>query len=264
MTARSGTPELTILIPTLNEEKRIGQTLKTLAKYLKAKNYDAEVIVVDALSDDQTQAVAEAESKHFELFKFLQTGPRAGKGKQVRDGIFAARGKYILFMDADLATPLKYLDDVYGIIKKNGKVAICVRDLNESHTGTRKLISGFGNWLAQTLVVPGIKDTQCGFKVFERSAAHQIFSRQQIIGWGFDMEVLAIARRQGYPIELIEVPDWKDVVVGSKISGSGWKSIKVALRTFLDLISIKWGLLTGRYNHPKFVYKPYDEKTLAS
>lgn len=257
MSAREGTPQLSILIPTLNEEKRIGQTLKELAAYLKKKKYDAEVIVVDANSSDNTQSVAEALSNHFERFHFLQTGPKVGKGKQIRDGMFAAAGSYIMFMDADLATPLKYLDQVYQIIQKQAKVGICVRNLSESHTGVRKLISTFGNWLTQTLLVPGIKDTQCGFKVFERSAAHQVFGRQRILGWGFDMEVLAITRKQGYPIELIEVPDWKDVVEGSKISGSGWKSIKVALQVFLDLLSIKWGLITGRYRTGRFHYVPY-------
>lgn len=259
MSAHSGKPKLSILIPVLNEESRIGKTLRELAKYLHDKKMDAEVIVVDANSTDKTMHVADAERKHFDAYRFLQTGPKVGKGKQVRDGMFAAKGDYILFMDADLATPLKYLGDVYSLIDKQAKVGICVRNLTESHTGVRKLISSFGNWLAQTLIVPGIKDTQCGFKVFERETAHELFGRQKIVGWGFDMEVLAIARKQGYPIELIDVPDWKDVIEGSKISGSGLKSIKVALRTFLDLLQIKWGLITGQYRQKSFTYKPYEK-----
>lgn len=254
----AGQPALSIIIPTLNEEKRIGHTLLELAKYLKSKHYDAEVLVVDALSTDDTQAVAEAAGKHFNHFRFVQTGPKMGKGKQVRDGMFEAQGDYIMFMDADLATPLKYLDEVYDIIAKGGKVGICVRNLTESHTGIRKFISTFGNWLTQTLIVPGIKDTQCGFKVFEKSVARDVFGRQQILGWGFDMEVLAVARKLGYPIELIEVPDWHDVIEGSKISGNG--ALKVALQTFGDLLSIKWGLLTGRYRTASFRYKPYHER----
>jgi hypothetical protein len=135
------------------------------------------------------------------------------------------------------------------------KVGICVRNLNESHKGIRKFISTFGNWLVQTLIVPGIKDTQCGFKVFEADAAREIFGRQRIVGWGFDMEVLAIARKLGYSIELIEVPDWRDVVEGSKISGNG--AMKVALQTFSDLLKIKWGLITGKYKKVSFRYVPY-------
>lgn len=259
MSAHDGHPKLSILIPVLNEEKRIGKTLKTLSAFLKEKKMDAEVIVIDANSSDKTREVSEAERKHFDAFRFLQTGPKVGKGKQVRDGMFASKGDYILFMDADLATPLKYLNDVYALINKQAKVGICVRDLSESHTGVRKLISSFGNWLAQTLIVPGIKDTQCGFKVFERNTAHELFGRQKILGWGFDMEVLAIARKQGYPIELIDVPDWKDVVEGSKISGSAMKSMRVALRTFGDLLQIKWGLITGQYHEKSFRYKPYEK-----
>lgn len=251
----SAKPRLTILIPTLNEEKRIGQTLEKLADYLKDKRYNAEVVVVDAKSNDTTREVADRVGKRFSHYRFLQTGPKVGKGKQIRDGMLASQTDYVMFMDADLATPLKYLDQVYQMIEKGGKVGICVRNLNESHTGIRKFISTFGNWLVQTLIVPGIKDTQCGFKVFEGDAAREIFGRQRIVGWGFDMEVLAIARKLGYSIELIEVPDWKDVIEGSKISGNG--AMKVALQTFSDLLKIKWGLMTGKYKKVSFRYAPY-------
>lgn len=253
--AKQTAPKLTILIPTLNEEKRIGKTLETLAEYLKQEKLSAQVTVVDANSSDNTESVAKAAAKGLAHYSFLQTGPKVGKGKQVRDGMLAAETDYVMFMDADLATPLKYLKDVYDIIEKGDKVGICVRNLTESHTGIRKFISTFGNWLTQTLIVPGIKDTQCGFKVFERETARAVFGRQRIVGWGFDMEVLAIARKMGYSIELIDVPDWHDVVEGSKISGHG--AMKVALQTFLDLLKIKWGLMTGRYKKVNFTYAPY-------
>ncbi|MBP9827074.1 glycosyltransferase [Candidatus Saccharibacteria bacterium] len=256
---KAGYPKLTIIIPTLNEEKRIGATLKTLAEHLKSHKQIAEVLVVDANSSDKTKQIADKEGKHFSHYRFVQTGPKVGKGKQVRDGIFEAHGDYVLFMDADLATPLKYLDHVYDIISKGGKVGICVRNLGESHKGLRKFISSFGNWLVQTLLVPGIKDTQCGFKVFEKNAAHELFGRQHIVGWGFDMEILAVARKLGYPIELIEVPDWRDITVGSKISTSGLESIKVALQVFIDLLNIKWGIITGRYKKVTFHYVPYEK-----
>jgi dolichyl-phosphate beta-glucosyltransferase len=248
-------PRLTILIPTLNEEKRIGKTLEALADHLKKHKYNAVVTVVDANSNDKTKSVADVAGKRFSHYKFLQTGPKVGKGKQVRDGMLSATTDYVMFMDADLATPLKYLDQVYSLIDKQGKVGICVRNLNESHKGLRKFISTFGNWLTQTLIVPGIKDTQCGFKVFERNAAQELFGRQKIVGWGFDMEVLAIARKLDYPIELIEVPDWRDVVEGSKISGNG--AMKVAIQAFVDLLNIKWGLIIGRYKKVSFRYAPY-------
>lgn len=250
--------DLTIIIPTLNEEKRIGESLDQLAKYLKEfPTRRVEVLVIDANSPDKTAEVANARAKKFAAFKVLNAGSRPPgksiKGLQVRAGVFEATGAYIMFMDADLATPLKYLKQIFNLIDEQKPVGICVRNLNESHTGLRKFISGFGNFLVQTLLVPGIKDTQCGFKAFEAGAANQIFSRQKIDGWGFDMEILALARKYGHEIVLIDVPDWRDVVEGSKISGHG--AAKVALQTFGDLLHIKWGMILGRYRKPSYTHK---------
>lgn len=248
-------PDLTIIIPTLNEEKRIGATLDRLADYLKQfPDRKVEILVIDANSPDQTVAEANKRAKKFYHFAVLNAGSRPPgksiKGKQVRAGMFEANGRYIMFMDADLATPLKYLKQVFDLIDNKKPVGICVRNLNESHAGLRKFISGFGNFLVQMLLVPGIKDTQCGFKAFDATAAKQIFSRQRIDGWGFDMEILALARKYGHEIVLIDVPDWRDVVEGSKISGHG--AAKVAIQTFGDLLRIKWGFIIGRYRKPSY------------
>jgi dolichyl-phosphate beta-glucosyltransferase len=134
-------------------------------------------------------------------------------------------------------------------LKSGKQVAICVRDLQKSHKGLRKLVSSMGNFLVQMLLLPGIKDTQCGFKAFSKQATEVVFSAQTIDGWGFDMEVLAIARKLGYSIGLIEVPDWRDIKEGSKISGGS--PIKASLQTFGDLINIRWGFLRGRYKIKK-------------
>ncbi|MBA3678959.1 glycosyltransferase [Candidatus Saccharibacteria bacterium] len=241
--------DLSIIIPTLNEAKRIGNTLDDLAAYLKTYPLQTEVVIVDAHSPDKTVEIALAHAKDFKSLRIVDAGPRPKgkfiKGKQVKMGMLNAHGRYVMFMDADLATPLKYLENVRHIVEKKQSVGICVRDLQSSHKGIRKAVSGFGNFLVQLLILPGISDTQCGFKVFEASAAHKIFTRQTIIGWGFDMEILAIARKLGYQIDQISVPDWHDVEVGSKIGGTA--AIKAALQTFPDLVKIKWGLMTGRY-----------------
>lgn len=254
--------DLSIIIPTYKEEGRIGKTLEELAQFIKDSKYKIEVLVVDAGSPDKTEEVARAKSKLFSDFRFVNAGPKpprkAIKGKQVRIGVFEAKGKYVMFMDADLATPLKYLQQVFATIEADQPVAICVRNLQESHKGLRKLISGTGNFLVQMLLLPGIKDTQCGFKAFKSDAAHEIFGRQTILGWGFDMEVLAVARKLGYDIELIEVPDWKDVTKGSKISGS--PAVQAAVQTFGDLLNIKWGMMTGRYRRPSFQYHAKETK----
>lgn len=244
--------DLTIIIPTYNESLRIGNTLDLLAKFLEKYPKIVEVLVIDADSTDKTAKIAKSKAKLFKHFHFINDGLKQGKGKQVRDGIFLSKGKYIMFMDADLATPLKYLNDVRINIEQNKPISICVRDLQKTHKGIRKLISGFGNFLVQILILPGVKDTQCGFKVFEASAAKKIFSRQTILGWGFDMEILAIAKKLGYPVELIDVPDWRDITKGSKISGHG--AIKVAISTFVDLLRIKKNLIFQKYKNPTFKY----------
>lgn len=242
--------DLSIVIPTLNEAKRIGKTLDELADFLKGKKHTVEILVVDLHSPDGTAEIAQQHAHQFDSLRVIDAGTKPKgkfmKGKQVQDGVFAARGRYVLFMDADLATPLKYLNTVFRLMDENKSVAICVRNLQSSHRGIRKLVSGGGNFLVQLLLLPGIKDTQCGFKLFERDAARAIFSRQTIMSWGFDMELLALARKLGYKIDLIEVPDWKDVKEGSKIGGAG--AFTAAAQTLPDLLSIKWGLMTGRYN----------------
>ena len=144
-----------------------------------------------------------------------------------------------------LATPLKYIKEALTQIDSGNEVAICVRNLQKSHKGLRKIISGFGNFLVQLLLLPGIADTQCGFKAFSKDSVKAIFPLQTIDGWGFDMEVLAIARKKGYTIGLIQVPDWQDIKEGSKISGTS--PIKASLQTFGDLLRIRWQIIRGRY-----------------
>lgn len=246
-------PELSIVIPTYNEAGRIGSTLKQLANYLKSEKINAEVLVVDAQSPDGTVEEVKKYKADFNHFRLIDAGPKPKgkfiKGRQVKQGMLEAKGEYVIFMDADLATPLKYIKDAMHELKSGKQVAICVRDLQKSHKGLRKLVSGTGNLLVQMLLLPGIKDTQCGFKAFSRQASAVVFPAQTIDGWGFDMEVLAIARKRGYSIGLIEVPDWKDIKEGSKISGSS--PIKASLQTFGDLINIRWGFLRGRYKVKK-------------
>lgn len=242
-------PKLSIVIPTYNEAGRIGKTLDDLSDYLKKEKIDAEVIVADASSPDGTGKIVEKHKKYFDDLVILDAGPKpAGKfikGRQVKAGMLKANGDVILFMDADLATPLKYIKEALQQIESGNEVSICVRNLQKSHKGLRKLISGLGNFLVQLLLLPGIQDTQCGFKAFTRESVKAIFPLQTIDGWGFDMEILAIARKKGYTVGLIQVPDWQDIKEGSKISGSS--PIKASLQTFGDLLRIRWQMIRGRY-----------------
>lgn len=248
--------DLTIIIPAYREADRIADVLKTLSEFLNSRNYgEVEVMVVAADSPDGTIKIAEAQKGLFKHFRVVHAGPRVGKGRDVRLGIFEAKGKYRLFMDADLATPLHHLDDVKKFMDKGGKVAIAVRDLLVIHKGlARKVMSKSANIAAQVLVVPGIKDTQCGFKVFEAEAAEAIFSRMTMLQWSFDMEILAIARKLHYPIDFIETPDWKD----PKAEGAGLvgdSQIKVVINGFMDPFKIRFGMWTGKYDKPNYHHK---------
>ena len=241
--------ELSIIIPAYNEAERIGSTLDELSSYLKKEKINAEVIVADASSPDGTAKVAERYKAKFKHLRIYDAGPKPPgkfiKGLQVKKGMLEATGDIVLFMDADLATPLKYIKDALTQVKSGHEVAICVRNLQKSHKGLRKVISGFGNFLVQFMLLPGITDTQCGFKAFSKDAVKTIFPLQTIDSWGFDMEILAIARKKGYSIGIIPVPDWHDVKEGSKISGSS--PIKASLQTFGDLLRIRWRILRGKY-----------------
>lgn len=247
--------DLSIIIPTYNEAGRIGPSLDQLAKFLKsaeAKPYQIEIIVVDLDSPDDTAQIVEKHKADFDHLRVISAGPRPPgkfvKGAQVARGFEKATGRYVMFMDADMATPLRHMTDVFKLMADNAPLGICVRNLSSSHRGIRKFVSNIGNWVARLTVAPGIADTQCGFKAFRADVAQEIFSQQRIISWGFDLEVLALARRYRYPITIFDVRDWHDVKTGSKIAGNS--ALKAALSVLPDLINIKWGLWTGKYRSP--------------
>jgi len=238
------------------EAPRIGDALAKLASFLNDHDYGSvEVLVVTADSPDGTASIAESQSGLFKSFRVVHAGPRVGKGRDVRIGMYEARGRYKMFIDADLATPLIHLEDVKAFIEHGGQVGIAVRNLLAIHKGIgRKVMSKSANIGAQLLVVPGIKDTQCGFKVFEAKAGETIFSRMTMLQWSFDMEVLAIARRLGYSIDFIEVSDWKDPKAkGTCLAGDSL--IKIALNGFLDPLKIRLNIWAGRYNQPSYTHK---------
>lgn len=247
--------DLSIIIPAYMEAARIADTLQRLADFLATRDYgEIEVLVVTADSSDGTARIAQAAGSLFQHFRLIQAGPRVGKGRDVRLGIYEAKGRYKLFMDADLATPLHHLDEVKAFMDRGGAVAIAVRDLLVIHKDIlRKTASKAANIAAQILVVPGVKDTQCGFKVFNAAAAETVFSRMTMLQWSFDMEILAIARQQHLPIENIDVPDWSDPKPAE--AGLGGDSIiKVALSGFLDPVKIRLGIWSGRYRQPSYVH----------
>jgi dolichyl-phosphate beta-glucosyltransferase len=247
--------DLSIIIPAYRESGVIGDSLERLAQAVKTGKYGAvEIVVVVPDSPDQTAEIAKSKASLFEYIKVVRAGKRVGKGRDVRIGMFEASGRYKLFMDADLATPLKHLDDVQAFIERGGQIGIAVRSLWSIHKGlVRKIISKCSNIAAQILITPGIKDTQCGFKVFEASVADEVFGRQTMLSWSFDAELLAIARKLHYKIEFFKADDWKD----PKAEGLGLvgdNPVKAAIRGLLDLFVIRINLWTGKYKHKTYEY----------
>jgi dolichyl-phosphate beta-glucosyltransferase len=241
-------PDLSIIIPAYQEAALIQSSLGSLAKWLETHDYGTvEVIVPVAESPDGTLALAGECAGLFTTLKVLDIGPRVGKGHNVRNGMLAATGRYRLFMDADLATPLKHLDDVQRLIKQDAAIIMAVRPLSTIHKGRlRSTVTRAGNVLSRIVLLPGISDTQCGFKAFRADAADEIFSRLTIGGWGFDLEALALARKLGYRIRSFQAPDWHDPkpphhgLTGNSVVG-------VSLQVLVNLFSIRWRLLRGEY-----------------
>lgn len=239
--------DLSIVIPAYKEGSELGDRLETLEQFLGGKHYGRVEVVVVLQSDDGSDREIEAlKAKRFKNIRIMYFGKRAGKGGAVRAGMLEAKGAYRMFMDADLATPLKHFDDLSSFMASGIDVVIGVRDLIHIHKGLkRKLITKVGNILAQSILLMHIKDTQCGFKMFSAHAAEKIFTNLTIFGWGFDVEVLALARLCGYKIQTFEVNDWKD----PKTTGlSGDSLLGAAVSTLKEILQIRWNLITGKYH----------------
>lgn len=200
---KRGKVDLSIIIPAYNEAKRIGPTLKTILAYLNKKPWKTEIIVVDDGSKDKTAEVV----KRYRGVRIIRQ-KNTGKGGAVRHGMLAANGKWRLFCDSDLSTPIDELETFWPL-RKQYAVLIASRSLPESNLVVpqpflrRFLGKGF-SVITQMLVVPGVNDTQCGFKMFSERATKAIFPRQRETGWAFDVELLHIAQKKGFKIK--EVP----------------------------------------------------------
>ncbi|OGE79395.1 MAG: hypothetical protein A2751_05165 [Candidatus Doudnabacteria bacterium RIFCSPHIGHO2_01_FULL_46_14] len=240
-------PKLSVVIPAYNEGQRIQLTLEDIDKYLKAQEYSYEIIVVDNGSNDNTcDVVKEYEAKGVQNVVRLCLSESIGaKGSAVKLGMVEhARGDYAVFMDADNATPISEIEKFWPYFEKGFSVVIGSRyvdaaKVTEKQPFYRIFLSRIGNILTRILVDPTIKDTQLGFKAFRGDVAKQIFSRVTIPGWGFDMEVLTIAKKHGYKIKEVGVL-WRERG-GSHVPLSGY------LQTLRDLLKIKINAFLGKY-----------------
>ena len=225
------TPLLSVIIPVYNEERRLPGSLAALQAFLSERSELAEVIVVDDGSTDRTVAIAQA------MIPAVTTicRPHRGKGSAVRAGVLASRGRFVLITDADLATPLVELDRLMAALDGVEGVAIASRALKDSVVQEdplhRRLMGRVFNAVVQTLVLPGLQDTQCGFKLFAGDLARRVFDRARLDGFAFDVEVLLLSRRMGRPV--VEVP-----VAWRAIPGSRVRAVRDSLAMLIDVLEI--------------------------
>lgn len=212
--------DLSIVIPAYREEKRIGKSLDELAQYLRTeknlKHLAVEVVVVIADSPDNTLEIVLSKEKKFKKMEILQSGPKVGKGRDVMKGMLFGQGEAIIFMDADLATPLRHLPKFYSTFLKGSDLVIATRNLRKHHPNySRRLVSNSGNFMFRLAGGVWVEDSQCGFKLFSHKSAQLCFSKLNILGWGFDMEILAIAKANKLKISNYRIDDWISVPDGS-------------------------------------------------
>ena len=239
-------PSISIVVPAYNEERRLPATLDSLLAYLGARDWPWEIVIVNDGSKDGTAAVAAKYAAKNACIRLLENPGNRGKGYSVRHGMLEAKGDWILFTDSDLSAPIEELDKLMAAAEeRKARVAIGSRALDrgliEVHQSAFREVAGrIFNLLMRAATGLAFSDTQCGFKLFEHVAASEIFRRQTIERWGFDAELLFIARRLGY--KTIEVPVRWSHAEGTKVSMFG-----DSLNMFLDLLRIRRNQFRGLY-----------------
>jgi dolichyl-phosphate beta-glucosyltransferase len=239
-----GLPKLSIVIPSFNEEKRLPSTLERIASYINASGQITEVIVVDDGSIDGTVRVAESFKGKIEDIRIVSNGRNRGKGFSVRHGSLEARGEIVLFTDADLSAPIEEADKLLAEMDEYD-VAIGSRAMNrkliEVHESRFREVAGiiFNRIVRVILRLPFV-DTQCGFKAFRREKCKIVFEQQTIERFGFDPELLYLARHHG--LRTIEVAVRWAHSPATKVS-----MLRDSVQMFLDVVIIRWNALLGRY-----------------
>lgn len=230
-------PHLSVIIPCFNEGLRLGPSLEKITHFLRNRNYESEIIVVDDGSSDQTVDVARAKLQGFQ-HEIIEESVNRGKGNAVRKGMLVANGDFLMFTDADLSTPIDEVEKLIKALQDGFQVAIGSRALPGSQVEIhqniiRELMGKAFNKIARFASFKGIKDSQCGFKCFRREAAQELFGQQKINGFSFDAEILFLAQKRNYKIA--EVP-----VVWRNSPNSRVHILKDSLRMLLDVFRIPW------------------------
>lgn len=239
--------DISVIIPAYNEAGRITPYLRDITTFLERRGVPYETLVVDDGSRDETAIVVEKFQTEVPTVRLLRLAQNTGKGGAVRRGMLEARGRLQLFVDADGATPIQELERLEAHIKDGADIAIGSRFLASRDSRYtvkarwhRTVLGNLFNWIVQQLGVRGITDTQCGFKLFRGVVARDLFSVARVSGYGFDLELLYIAKRRGYRIAEVPV-NWTDQP-GTKV----WV-LRDGLRMLLELLMVRRNAANGLY-----------------
>ncbi len=238
-------PFLSIIIPAHNEETRLPRALEQAFAFLEKQDYASEVVVVENASSDRTLEVAQGLARNFPGLIVLHED-LPGKGRAVNRGVMAAHGEYRFLADADFSMPVEEINRFLPPACSSD-VAIASREVagatRFNEPAYRHLTGRVYNFLIRSLVLPGLQDTQCGFKCFKAAVAEDVFRYQTLTGWSFDVELLFLARRHGYNLCEIGIPWYYNP--GSKVN-----VLHDSWRMFFDLLSIRRNARRGIYDSP--------------
>jgi glycosyltransferase involved in cell wall biosynthesis len=238
------------ILPAYNESERLASSLPKVLEYVRQRRLDAEIIVVNDGSKDDTADIVRKFAAVDPCIRLLENPGNRGKGYSVRNGMLHARGDVMLFSDTDLSSPIYEADKLFAAIANGADVAIGSRWLQrelqtERQPLMRQLYGRLFNLGLRIVLGLDFKDTQCGFKAFTRDAAHVIFPRQHVERWGFDPEILFLAKK--FNLNTVEIPvEWAHDH-RSKIS-----PLRDGLRMGSEVLQVRWNEMRGRYEQPSF------------
>jgi len=245
--SQSGQPYLSIVIPAYNEETRLPGSLEAIAAFVQVKSYSVEVLVVDNNSKDQTSAIIADFARRYDFVRGIFEGTQ-GKGAAVRTGMLTAQGVYRFICDADLSMPIEQVDRFLPPNLTNYDIAIASREIRGAvrynEPWHRHVMGRVFNTIVRLIAVPGLQDTQCGFKMFRGEIAEKLFPLQTMNGWSFDVEILYAARRWGFRI--VEVPiDWY------YSDRTRINPLRDSIEMFIEVLKIRRNGLRGLYDPPR-------------
>jgi glycosyltransferase involved in cell wall biosynthesis len=241
-------PKLSVIIPAYKESHRIGATLEAVHAYLSRQAYDYEILVVNDGSPDNTAEVVRGYEGSVARLTLIDNKENHGKGWVVRQGMLEAKGDVRVFMDADNSTKIDEIGAFFPYFEQGYDAVVGSRRIAGANVKTdQKPLREFLGWCFRTIVhilVPvGVTDTQCGFKAFTARAAEAVFPAQLIFRWAFDVEILALARKNKFRIKEVPITWVNDE--GSQMRLSGMVNM------LLEVLEVRWNLWTGKYGHPR-------------